>query len=33
VTMDGYELFSGTVSLPPAAFLGFAPLREDQRNR
>ena len=26
VTMDGYELFSGTVSLPPAAFLGFAPL-------
>jgi hypothetical protein len=23
VTMDGYELFSGTVSLPPSAYLGF----------
>jgi hypothetical protein len=23
VTMDGHELFSGTVSLPPAAYLGF----------
>jgi hypothetical protein len=23
VTMDGYELFSGTVSLPPVAYLGF----------
>lgn len=23
VTMDGYELFTGTVSLPPAAYLGF----------
>jgi hypothetical protein len=23
VTMDGHELFTGTVSLPPAAYLGF----------
>ena len=23
VTMDGYELFTGTVSLPPVAYLGF----------
>jgi hypothetical protein len=23
VTMDGYELFTGTVSLPPTAYLGF----------
>jgi hypothetical protein len=23
VTMDGFELFTGTVSLPPAAYLGF----------
>jgi hypothetical protein len=23
VTMDGYELFTGTVKLPPAAYLGF----------
>ncbi len=23
VTMDSYELFSGKVSLPPAAYLGF----------
>lgn len=23
VTMDGYELFTGPVSLPPVAYLGF----------
>jgi hypothetical protein len=23
VTMDGYELFTGTVNLPPVAYLGF----------
>jgi hypothetical protein len=23
VTMDGYELFSGSVSMPPTAYLGF----------
>jgi hypothetical protein len=23
VTMDGYEIFSGVVSLPPVAYLGF----------
>ena len=23
MAMDGYELFSGKVSLPPAAYLGF----------
>jgi hypothetical protein len=23
VTMDGYELFTGTVNLPPVAYMGF----------
>jgi hypothetical protein len=33
VTMDGYELFSGKVSLPPVAYLGFTASTGGPRKR